>query len=182
MGYAAWCLMGLPVIGGALFGIAHRVETNIRLYLYYLMLCFVMDVVLMVHAVLSEDVCRVAGTLVEVGASNFGEAFLCGTFRTISYVAVAAGVATEVYCLWVVWSFCEDLRDGKSGPELWELLPARDDIIQKTKKAQEGPYGDIVGFAHSQVPGPYGTVGENTSTLFGGGYHDTAYPPRGDFY
>mmetsp|Transcript_132373 Transcript_132373/g.423616 ORF Transcript_132373/g.423616 Transcript_132373/m.423616 type:complete len:240 (+) Transcript_132373:93-812(+) len=177
--YMGFALMGIPIIVSALWGVANQVETNIRVYLYYLMCSFLENAVALVYFCLVEDVCRLAGTLVEVGTSNFGEAFLCGTFRTVSYFTVATGIAVEVYCLWVIWSFCEDVHDGKNGLELWQLIPSKDDMIQRSKSNKEGPYADIVGFAHTGLPGPYGTVSTDAATIFGGGYHDTAYPPRG---
>lgn len=176
----AFSLIGLAAIVSAMWGVVHRVETNIRLYLYYLMLCFVLDSAALVYYCLVEDPCRLAGDLVAIAASNYGEAFLCGTFRTMSYFAAAAGIAVLVYCLWVVWSFCEDVHDGKNGPELWQLLPTRDEVFTKRRTVQ-GSALDTVGAGQSSLPGaqPYGAISaECGSTIFSGDFHETSYPPR----
>jgi len=181
--YAAFTLLGLPIILSGLWGVYERVEVNIRLYLFYLMACFVVDASALVYFCLVDDVCDTVGSFVNLMASSFGEAFLCGAFRIFSYFMCATGIAVEVYCLWVIWSFCEDVHDGKNGPELWQLIPSKDGIIQKSKRPADGPYADIVGFAHTRLPGPYGgvTVGEDDGSdgrLFGGNNHDSEYPPR----
>eukprot|EP00443_Scrippsiella_acuminata_P024920 CAMPEP_0115253712 /NCGR_PEP_ID=MMETSP0270-20121206/44814_1 /TAXON_ID=71861 /ORGANISM="Scrippsiella trochoidea, Strain CCMP3099" /LENGTH=217 /DNA_ID=CAMNT_0002669227 /DNA_START=178 /DNA_END=828 /DNA_ORIENTATION=- len=180
--YLAFSMIGIPIIASALWGVLNRIELNIRLYLYYLMACFVLNSGALVYFFLVDDVCDTVGSFVNLMASSFGEAFLCGAFRIFSYFLCAGGIAVEVYCLWVIWSMCEDVHEGKNGPELWQLIPSKDDIIQKSKRPQDGPYADIVGFAHTQLPGPhpspYGAIDpESESGIFGGTNHETAYPP-----
>jgi len=181
--YLAFSMVGIPIIASGLWGVMQRVEVNIRLYLYYLMTCFILDACALVYFFLVDDVCAAVGSFVNLMANSFGEAFLCGTFRTVSYFLCAGGIAVEVYCLWVIWSMCEDVHEGKNGPELWQLIPTKDGIIQKSRKPQEGPYDDIVGFAHMSLPGPhpspYGAIDPESDTgLFGGTNHETEYPPR----
>lgn len=183
--YLGFSMMGIPIILSGIWGVTSRIEVNIRLYLYYLMACFVLDAGALVYFCLVDDVCDTVGSFVNLMANSFGEAFLCGTFRIFSYFLCAGGIAVEVYCLWVIWSMCEDVHDGKNGPELWQLIPSRDNVIQKNKRAQDGPYADIVGFAHSPLPGPhplpYGAIDPERENggLFGGTNHETAYPPKG---
>eukprot|EP00448_Togula_jolla_P001611 CAMPEP_0170603972 /NCGR_PEP_ID=MMETSP0224-20130122/19184_1 /TAXON_ID=285029 /ORGANISM="Togula jolla, Strain CCCM 725" /LENGTH=175 /DNA_ID=CAMNT_0010928863 /DNA_START=297 /DNA_END=824 /DNA_ORIENTATION=+ len=155
------CMVGIPTILSAMYGIAKRVEVNVRLYLYYLLFSFMVDLVYLVHVFMLQDPCpeSASTSLSDAMADRFGEAFLCGVFRISSYLFVAGAVTLTAYCLWVIWTVCEDLHMGTLGPELHELLPGKDDIIQRAKGRHDGPYGGIVGFAHSKLPGPYPFVG-----------------------
>merc|ERR1719203_885688 len=108
--YVAFCLVGIPIMCGALWGVYKRIETNVRVYLYYLGLCFLVDVCGMVYFCLIQDPCSMVGNFIDMTVENFGEAFLCGVFRILSYIVVAVAVVVEAYCLWVIWSLCEDVH------------------------------------------------------------------------
>eukprot|EP00413_Alexandrium_margalefii_P014456 CAMPEP_0204532198 /NCGR_PEP_ID=MMETSP0661-20131031/11596_1 /ASSEMBLY_ACC=CAM_ASM_000606 /TAXON_ID=109239 /ORGANISM="Alexandrium margalefi, Strain AMGDE01CS-322" /LENGTH=259 /DNA_ID=CAMNT_0051538421 /DNA_START=77 /DNA_END=856 /DNA_ORIENTATION=+ len=192
--YTAFSLVGIPIALMAFWGVAMRREINLRIYLFYLACSFVIDLGGLVYICLIEDPCNtvnyVMGSLSEQrgskGPSFSGEAFMCGAFRIASYFLVTLAIAVQVYCLYVVWSMCEDIHGGKNGPELAELIPGKDDIIKKRRRPADGPYASIVGFAHTKVPGPYpspyGTIRTSgmpgQSTIFGGASHETDYPPR----
>jgi len=185
LAYTGFCLMGIPIILAGIYGVVARVESNIRMYFYYLTMCFVVNVVMTIYWCLVENPCTSEAGVVKALSSNFGEAFLCGTMQIVSYGVVTAVVMTEVYCMWVVWSFCEDVHQGRNGPELSELIPGKDaeKITKKFIHQQAGPEAGIVGFATTKLPGPYpnpygaiSTSGEGT-TIFGGSQHDTSYPP-----
>eukprot|EP00419_Tripos_fusus_P006829 CAMPEP_0172679764 /NCGR_PEP_ID=MMETSP1074-20121228/16297_1 /TAXON_ID=2916 /ORGANISM="Ceratium fusus, Strain PA161109" /LENGTH=213 /DNA_ID=CAMNT_0013497993 /DNA_START=68 /DNA_END=705 /DNA_ORIENTATION=- len=155
--YTAFSLVGIPTIFVAMWGLIMRVEANIRLYLFYLAFSVFVDMMAMVFYTLVRDPCdTLAGILLSMkqgsGSARSGEAFMCGTFRIVSYLSVSAMVLVEVYCIWVVWSLCEDVHSGKNGPELSELMPSKNAVVQKVKRVPEGPYDDIAGFAHSKVP------------------------------
>lgn len=181
--YAGFCLLGIPVIAGAIAGVLNHIEVNVRLYLYYLMACFLLNAGTMVYMCLVQDACESIGTFVDLMSSNFGEAFLCGIFRIVSYFAAAAGISTEVYCLWVVWSLCESMRDGKGCPELATLMPMKDSIVMKAKRIQEEAHAGFIGFSKAGLPGahasPYGSVSaDGDGSLFGGFNHETEYLSR----
>mmetsp|Transcript_76464 Transcript_76464/g.177455 ORF Transcript_76464/g.177455 Transcript_76464/m.177455 type:complete len:252 (+) Transcript_76464:110-865(+) len=192
--YTAFSLVGIPTVLIALWGTVMRVEVNIRIYLFYLACSFLIDLIALVYLCLLEDPCNTVSSIVSAMTNESkstpwgGQAFVCGAFRILSYFFVSAVVCVEVYCLFVVWSLCEDVHSGRNGPELHELVPGKDDIILKHKR-QDGPYADIVGFSHSRVPGPYpsayGTISTGMPgqpTIFGGTEHETEYPPRQDAY
>mmetsp|Transcript_93419 Transcript_93419/g.241496 ORF Transcript_93419/g.241496 Transcript_93419/m.241496 type:complete len:244 (-) Transcript_93419:81-812(-) len=185
--YTAFSLVGLPVIGLAAFGLVNRIEINIRLYLYYFLVCFLIDSSALAYWLATEEPCTFASHTGGLINPAFGEAWLCGLFRITSYIVVAAAVLVEVYCLWVVWSFCEDVHTGMNGPELSELIPGKDAITMRNKVRQDGPHADIIGFHNSKLPGPYpspyGTISTaaDQNTLFGGDHHETEYPPRSTF-
>jgi len=181
--YTGFCLIGIPIIFAGLWGVWMRIEANIRIYFYYLTLCFAMSTVMVVYWCLFEDLCGSNGTLVTMLSSSFGEAFICGAVQIVSYATVTVLVIIEVYCLWVVWSLCEDVHQGRNGPELSQLIGKEGSAFHMNKHV-DGPVAGIVGFANHKVPGaypnPYGaisTTGESGRTIFGGTQHETSYPP-----
>jgi hypothetical protein len=184
-------LVGIPAIICGMYGLMARLEINVRLYLYYLLMTFVLDCVRLVYMFLLRDFCgqsyseasKVFGSLDKI----LGDAFLCGIVRIASYVIVGGIILLEAYCLMIIWSVCEDMHLGQWGPELAALLPNKADMITKWRRPHDGPYADIVGFAHAKVPGPYPSLGgyeaistigmPNQGTIFGGTRHETKYPP-----
>jgi len=193
--WTAFSLIGIPIIIMALWGAVARIEVNLRIYLLYLTCAFLFDLIGLVYLCLMEDPCNTVTTIVAAmqGDSKHGtwtgQAFMCGAFRIASYLFVTAVVLSEVYCLYVVWSMCEDVHCGKNGPDLYDLIPTKDDIIEKVRRPQDGPYAGIVGFAHSRVPGPYPSAYGSLSTagmpgqtsIFGGTEHEMNYPPRQEY-
>lgn len=188
-----WSMIGIPIIVSAIYGVMTRLDINIRIYLFYLLGCFVVDCTRTVSHFLFQDSCSETG---ETNASSlfgdmsgvFGEAFLCGAIQIASYFIVAVVVMLEAYALLTIWSVCEEVKAGGLDPELAELLPGKADVIQKLRRSQDGPYTDIIGLAHAKVPGPYPRVGAYDAistvgipsagqTLFGGTHHETNYPP-----
>jgi len=161
-------MAGVPLILLALYGVAKRMDVAVRLYLGYLLLTFVIDSVALVYMFLwtNGGECGAPGSILHAFAADVGQAFMCGFFRIFAYVFVAVAICAEVYCLFVVWSFCEDVHEGASGPGLWELLPGKEVAFQKKQDSCMGerwsPYADIVGLAHADLPGaypnPYGTL------------------------
>eukprot|EP00927_Polykrikos_kofoidii_P055314 TRINITY_DN49583_c0_g1_i1.p1 TRINITY_DN49583_c0_g1~~TRINITY_DN49583_c0_g1_i1.p1 ORF type:complete len:251 (+),score=31.54 TRINITY_DN49583_c0_g1_i1:112-864(+) len=182
-----WSLIGIPLIVSAFYGVFHRVDINIRLYLYYILCSFVVSVVGLFALLFSDDVCdmKADGTFTGAFAASFGEAFVCGFMQIFVYIFTASAILTQAYFIWVIWSLCEDVHFGKGGPELAELLPSKADAIHKKCRPGDGPYTDIVGLAHAKIPGPYpfafstpATVGmPGQPTIFGGTSHEMNYPP-----
>mmetsp|Transcript_52643 Transcript_52643/g.151784 ORF Transcript_52643/g.151784 Transcript_52643/m.151784 type:complete len:237 (+) Transcript_52643:128-838(+) len=177
--FTTFCLAGTPIIALGLWGLVHRVEINIRLYLFYLVLCVVIDSGVLIRFFLLGDVCANASGFIELMTPSLGKAFMCGMMQILSYFIVAALIAVQAYCVWAVWSLREDVMQGMNGPELADLIPTKDAIVRKLRHHQDGPLAGIIGFTRTSLPGPYGSIGmEGGSTLFGGGAHETSYPPR----
>lgn len=186
--HAGWCMIGIPIIVSGIWGIAGKSEQNIRLYLYYLLACFVVNFVILSRTFLLEDFCNNGkATTMTAMQANFGEAFMCGVFLIFSYFFVAASLLVQAYCLWLIWSLAEDIKHGSLGPELHELLPSRDGFVKRTKR-DYAETGDIVGLAHAKLPGPYpptntgydsiNSVGmPGQAKIFGGNNHEVNYPP-----
>lgn len=184
-------ISGLTVILAAMVGVYKRIEVNVRVYLYYLLICFVVDTVTVVKAFLFKDVCATSGNMLDLMADSLGKSFMCGFVRIAAYFAVAAVISVEVYCLYLVWSFCEDVHEGANGHGLWNMLPNKEEAFKRMRppaREREYTHADIIGFAHQKTPGPYpspyGALEGNhmvSHSLFGGKEHDMNYPPKPGF-
>merc|ERR1719284_1190298 len=112
-----WAMVGLPLIGMAFYGLENRLEASVRLYLYYLFACFVMNTVQAFYSLVYMNQCTDSTSSDDIIYLFLGEsshAFGCGLSRLVGYLLVSGIVTVEVYCLWLVWSFCADVADGKT--------------------------------------------------------------------
>jgi len=180
---------GIPIIICALYGVIKRLEANVRLYLFYLTICIAIDTIALIDQFVLHDACTTTSSIIRTLGQDFGEAFVCGITRIVSYlVIVVGGISLEGYCLYVVWSFCVDVHQGTTGPALWELIPGKLEAFRKKHtrhKDENDP--DIVGFAHAKHPGPYPSpygamqdFGYPSHSILGGTEHDMNYPPHPD--
>lgn len=180
---AAFCLVGLPFICSAVWGVLYRLETHLRLYLAYLSLALVLDMVYIVVFFIMEDVCaNMPDTLAQHGA-----AFACGSMRIFSLLFILLVFVVEIYCMFTVWSLCEDFKAGGAGIGLPQLLVGYSELPSKKNRQATG-YGDwgkggILGssFGGHGSFGGYGAAGHpglgGSQRIFGGYGHDTDYPP-----
>mmetsp|Transcript_43555 Transcript_43555/g.72359 ORF Transcript_43555/g.72359 Transcript_43555/m.72359 type:complete len:249 (-) Transcript_43555:41-787(-) len=183
------CISGIVIILAAMYGVYRRIEVNVRIYLYFLFLCFVVDTYTVLKAFLFQDVCAASGMLLELLGDTFGKAFMCGFLRIAAYFMVAAVVSVEVYCLFIVWSYCEDVHEGMNGHGLENMLPTKEAAFKKVHRrhGSERAYthADIIGLSHQKIPGPYpspyGALESNSlvsKSIFGGNEHEMNYPPK----
>lgn len=171
---AAFCLMGIPFIFSAIWGVMYRVETNLRLYLFYLCLSFGLDLVYIVVFFVIEDTCsNLPGAL-----EQHGSAFACGSMRIFSVIFVLMITTIEGYFCFTVWSLCEDMKAGGAGQGLPQLL--------KGPSAGSGlsAFPGYDSFSKGQLPGGYHHASYSnhpgfggSSRIFGGTNHETMYPP-----
>lgn len=179
-------IVGVFTVLCAMWGVTRRIDVAVRVYLGYLLVTFALDTVALMYLFLWNDNCHVTSKMATTAL--VGQAFMCGFMRILSYLFVAAVICVEVYCLFIVWSFCEDVHEGVGGIGLWELLPGKEEAFQKkhehTKGEREGPYANIVGLAYyanlpGAYPSPYGAFANSSSCspIFGGGRsHEMDYP------
>jgi len=177
---------GIPIIVSALYGVAKRIEAHIWLYFMYLAICFAIDTCALVDLFMWKDACSSTKSIIMILGQDFGEAFVCGMTRLGSWIFVLAAIILEVYCLYIVWSFCEDLRRNTPGPALWELIPSKAEAFKKKHnliKAQPHAQDDVAGLAHAKMAGPYpypyGSMEDlpvPTYTIFGGTEHELNFP------
>lgn len=181
-------MCGIPIIFAGMYGVVKRMDVAVRLYLLYLLATFVLDTAGLMYLYLWRDSCEGPGTAMSKLGSQVGKAFMCGFLRIFSYLFVAATISAEVYCLFIVWSLCEDVHEGAAGPGLWELIPGKEEAFKKDEGEREGPHANIVGLVSSDLPGaypsPYGALEEmgfGGNSIFGGRQHEMNYPPSSGY-
>lgn len=185
MALAALYLCGIPIILAGLWGVAKRALVNLQFYLGYLSLCLLIDSIFLIHAFIWEDPCKTTGSFLKMMGEDFGPAFVCGFARVGSWLFIFAALSVEVYCAYIVWSLCEEIRMGTSW--LWELIPSAEEAWKKKHSRDNGPvetaYNDIVGLPHTKVQGPYPSPYGATEAfaapnynILGGTNHVTDYP------
>lgn len=158
---AGYSLSGVLLTISALYGVAARVESVVRIYLYFLLLTFLADTSkLCQELIIEQEACSGAGS--DNSSHHLGGAALCGVLQIGSYFIIAGVLILELYFLWVVWSLCEDVKANRGGLEFSALMGKGGDVIRKKKKTGGGlfsaagdPYAGIIGLAHAKVPGPY---------------------------
>jgi len=167
---AAFCLFGLPFIFAALYGVYYRQETHVRLYLYYLTLSFLMDFTYVIYYLFINDACSMMPDAVK----QQGAAFACGVTRSFVILFSITLFIFQLYCIHVIWSICEDIRQGGAGAGFPELLDMK----------KKGIVGESImaGYAaESAQPLNYGSLATpgigGGANLFGGTRHDVNYPP-----
>jgi len=112
------CIGGLPLIFSGFWGTYKRIEAPIRLYMYYYIICCLVDGSLMLHELTTLARCDGEGSLIHMLVHHYGAAFLCGTLGIMVYFFVALAVACEAYCLWTLKSFTYYLQEGMGAHEL----------------------------------------------------------------
>lgn len=184
---AAFCLFGLPFICAALYGVSYRQESHIRLYLYYLCLSFVLDMIYVIVFVFIEDTCKSLPNSFQAQ----GAAFACGMTRLISLIAIFLMAIIQGYSIFAIWSMAEDIRATGAGVGLPELLENHKAKGGKgsgySGNSGSGTYSDGLfgtyggGSVGGSVALNYGSLSAPTvgggNGLFGGKHHEVNYPP-----
>merc|ERR1719230_2276963 len=62
---AAFCLLGLPFIFCAIWGVTHRLESHVRLYLFYQCISFALDMAYVVVFLVLQDACTALPTVLK---------------------------------------------------------------------------------------------------------------------
>lgn len=138
----AWGLVGIPLCLCALWGVAGRIETQVRLYLYYLFASVLIDIVIVVLAMAQVDDCggwKGVGNAVVFSDSATG--FICGSERIFSIVFFGLALIVMGYCLYTVWSYCEDIREAGGGGNMKDLLADKAGAHARLVQRQNDHYG-----------------------------------------
>jgi len=170
---AAWCLLGLPFIFSAMWGMWSKQESNMRLYLVYLFTTFALDLGFVVQALATGDLCG----HMPPSLKHHGAAFACGFLR-IAGVGLTLMMITVIgYSVYTVWSYCEDLKAGGGGKGLDQLMVHQDEAKNRDAYGAfanaVGKVGEVVAADHYSKARDFG----GSSRIFNGKYHETNYPP-----
>eukprot|EP00927_Polykrikos_kofoidii_P055178 TRINITY_DN49466_c0_g1_i1.p1 TRINITY_DN49466_c0_g1~~TRINITY_DN49466_c0_g1_i1.p1 ORF type:complete len:287 (+),score=40.03 TRINITY_DN49466_c0_g1_i1:114-974(+) len=105
---AFWCLAGLPIILMAFWAVFQRTEGLVRLYFGYAFLTFLVDMIFIIKSLFFSGGCE----HLPKGLADQGKAFGCGVARGFAFSSFVMLSGIQLYLLYVVWSFCEDVSEG----------------------------------------------------------------------
>lgn len=173
---SGFAMAGVPLILFALWGVHNKVETPIRLYVFYDCLGFLLDEGLTARAMLFPGPCD--------QTTRAGQAFACGAMRSLDILTVLSLTVIEAYAIFVVLSHCEALRAGGAGPGLGDLVePSWEDGQEKVLGSYLG-VGEVMDVAAAS----YGSFNADAdgaadqrisgSVKIFGRTHDLHYPPK----
>lgn len=177
---AAWCLLGMPFIIAAIAGMMVKQESNMRLYLWYLSVTFVMDFCF-VLVWMSGDLCD----QMPASLKHHGAAFACGFIRITSVCFTFSLFVMFAYSLHAVWSYCEDLKAGGSGRGLPQLMDWRERDQRRsmyhTFAGAVSEVGEAAVKPFAAEKNKYSDLGGSSRVHFNftpypGHYHETLYP------
>mmetsp|Transcript_38031 Transcript_38031/g.104616 ORF Transcript_38031/g.104616 Transcript_38031/m.104616 type:complete len:237 (-) Transcript_38031:79-789(-) len=177
---AAFCLLGLPFIAGAIWGVMYNLEPNLRLYFAYQIASFLLYMCYLAVSLLSSDLCGFMPMVLE----QHGNAFACGFMRIGALAFTSMVTVVQLYCIFTIWSLCEDMKACGAGfPDL--MKGAQEAVAKRRYAAPQyegfGGYGADAG----AFPVAYGSVKSpgigGATRILGGTYHETTYPPNPGF-
>jgi len=159
---AGFGLVGIPVILMAMWGVRTKNEVPVRFYGYYLLFCFVADLVVFVGNLVVHSPCG--------GVSKEGASFACGASRIFSSSSFSLMLGICVYLTFIVFSYAEELSLG-AGPDLSDLVA---NAGSHRKHPVVGSHIMTTDLDNAKM---YGTMMSSPTPIFGAGYHDTNFPP-----
>jgi len=117
---AAWALLGIPFIIGAGVGMLYRIEFQLRMYFWYSLATFFLNVVWWLSFLFSGELCQ---TIVGQEVQRMGTAFVCGFTDTFVFFWMLIAILVNLYCVYIIWSASEEA--GRSSyPELMKYSNA----------------------------------------------------------
>jgi len=175
----------------ALHGVYTRHAASVWIYFSYLTLCAILDITTMVTVFWWHDACDTMHSVVELLGHDFGEAYVCGCVRVWAVAFVTTVITIEIYCLFTIWSYCEDVHLGTIHESLEDLVLVAGSAASHNKYEKHKSHDDpeiLVhrGHLHHQkaqgpYPSPYGAVQQCAYphyALLGGKDHTLDYPPN----
>lgn len=180
---AAFCLAGLPIIFGAVWGTIKKVEALLRIYLAYMTCSFCVDMYFILKNIVFAGTCSGMSSVVRQDS----QAFACGVARGYNTLNVFFITMIQLYFMFIVLSHCEDLR--LTGCENISDLVISQQALDK-KLLKQDMYNSMFDTTQ-KIPYEYGSLynsGQASSLkglesayagnrIFNGRYHEMMYPP-----
>jgi len=161
---AGYAVLGLPIIGTALWGTMRRVERPLRLYFYYLGVSAIINAAYTTDALAHFLPCAAGRAPAPAPGPNI---FQCGHARGVVLIVLFFIVGFQLSMLYPVYTFCEDLKwDGESAEEQSQDGKSRPPMRQRATSApwmglREGPLSQI----HGRMLGEYGSIYETAAAI-----------------
>lgn len=168
----SYALAGLPFIARGFYGVYHRMESTVRIYWFFLIACYIAELIWVAYSFIAQGPCR------NVQTNNIGmpKAFGCGFLRGINIISIVFLVLVPLRFIMLLGSFVRDISLGVQCGVLGDLIETRD--MKKHKSYYEREFDDDFACVHEQV-GLLSAQGDGIvgRQIFGGTVHDTEYPP-----
>lgn len=173
-GYA---LASIPFIISGFSGVMYGREIHLRIYLYWFLLTVCLDFVLYLVVLFKNTCAHVPAFLADSGSS-----FACGSSRVSALFFLSVFLLTVAYCVYTVWSRCEELERVVSDKIFEDLGKTRRrnerDMVFQHKGGLFGTGSAILTPAR---PIAYGSLGSRayggSAPIFDGTRHDHGFPP-----
>lgn len=172
----AFALASLPFIVSGFSGVKYQIEPHMRIYLGWLLGYVTYNTVLTGLGIAFSS-CR------DLDAFSSGSAYACGALRAFQAAYAGLWVVGSAYCVFIVWSKCEELEYVDSNADFQAMLDgsaAKTEAHLKKGLAQTSLYG-LGATLHPARPVQYGSLGSpmflGSGTIFGGQEHEMSYPP-----
>lgn len=102
-----WALFGIPIIIGAGIGALYRIESHLRLYMWYLIWSLISSVF---WTVFWMGAGRACDEIAHDDLRASGEGIVCGSSVAIVLFGMLWAWFIQAYCLFIVWSAAEECR------------------------------------------------------------------------
>lgn len=168
-------LASVPFIVAGFSGVRYEIEVHLRIYLYWLMLCFLLELIA-IGALLGQSSCSKIPSFL----ADFGGSFACGCMRIAELWGASMCVLGLGYTVFVVWSRCEELKKGSSDVNFDSLLGQGHVAHLHAAYEQAGLFGTgtILSTPNPVAYGSLATPGFGGSAkIFGGTTHEWGYSP-----
>ena len=172
-----FCALGsIPFILCGWSGVLSQAETHLRLYLAYLLANLGLDTGIVVLSLFHAS-CS------QLPATGAGSAYACGTLRIFNFSYLSLWLILSVYCIFIVWSRCEQLQVGDT-TEGFKAMAAESEAREQAALKKGMQYTGLFGVGPAiAAPQPlvYGSLAspvvDGSSKIFGRN-HETEYPPN----
>merc|ERR1719198_1534212 len=113
-----------------------------------------------------------------------GAAFACGFMRLFSLGFILSALMLLTYFVFIIWSFCEEMKVGGAGAGFPQLLQSAGEYRVKRRQGPAWNPGVSYGQTYGSAGGYLGETGamnskvfapasqSQNSRLFGGSYHE----------
>lgn len=174
---SGFALASLPFIVSGWSGARYHIEVHLRIYLYWLVLTFVLDLVFVAVKFYLTSCSRLPQFL--VGSNGVGGSFACGAMRVSSMTLLVLYMTLMGYSVFVVWSRCQQLQLGSSEQGFNGLVGCSYEVA--VPQFRSGLFGTGPRLSKPQAVG-YGSLASlpfgGSAQIFGGTRHEVDYPPR----
>mmetsp|Transcript_18200 Transcript_18200/g.42351 ORF Transcript_18200/g.42351 Transcript_18200/m.42351 type:complete len:370 (+) Transcript_18200:93-1202(+) len=131
---ASWAFAGIPLVILAGVGALYRIESNLRIFVVWLLISLLVEVAVPIWFLVSGQLC---GALVSQQVQRLGNAMACTFTDTFVFFWTLIAAIVHLYMVYVVWSAAEEI--GASPYP--ELLKYADKLASyQEPRAPEGPY------------------------------------------